>query len=140
MTKQTLEDTLTDLIALGMLAKHAHWNVAGPTFTAVHALLDDIADLARDAADRVAERSVTIGHHPDGRASTIARDSVLPGLDAGPIADRDAIAAFENILETVTARLRGAIAAAGDDPVTQDVITGITAELEKQAWIVGAHR
>jgi starvation-inducible DNA-binding protein len=123
-----------------VLAKHAHWNVAGPTFTALHALLADIADVARDAADRVAERSATIGHYPDGRVSTIARDSVLPGLDAGSIGDRDVIAEFKNVLETVTARLRGAITVTGNDPVTQDLITETTADIEKRAWIVRSHQ
>jgi DNA-binding ferritin-like protein len=72
--------------------------------------------------------------------STIARDSVLPGLDAGSIGDRDVIAEFKNVLETVTARLRGAITVTGDDPVTQDLITETTADIEKRAWIVRSHQ
>ncbi len=66
-----LDRALTDLIALGMLAKHAHWNVTGPSFRLLHATLADLANLVGDAADTVAERAITLGHHPDGRPETV---------------------------------------------------------------------
>ena len=38
-----LDQTLTDLISFGLLAKQAHWNVVGPSFPRLHALLDQLA-------------------------------------------------------------------------------------------------
>ena len=135
-----LEAVLADLIALGMLAKHAHWNVVGPTFGSVHALLDRIADAARDGADNVAERAATIGRPPDGRPASVARLNDLADLDRGPIRDGAALTEVEGLLATVTARLRSAISLSEADPVTQDLLSGITGELEKMAWMVRSHR
>ncbi|MFD4251978.1 Dps family protein, partial [Amycolatopsis thermoflava] len=83
-----LQRTLTDLIDLGLLAKQAHWNVTGPHFRAVHLHLDELAATTREHADSVAERLAALGVSPDGRASTVAAESTLPGLPAGPLADR----------------------------------------------------
>jgi starvation-inducible DNA-binding protein len=136
----SLDATLTDLVALGLLAKHGHWNLAGPGFSPLHLLLDEVADVAREAGDRVAERAITLGHHPDGRLATIAGNDVLPALGAGALRDRDAIAAFDRILDVVTSRLREAFDTSAEDLVTQDLLVGITAELEKRAWMVRAQR
>ena len=135
-----LDATLTDLVALGLLAKHGHWNLAGPGFGPLHLLLDEVADVAREAGDRVAERAITLGHHSDGRLATIAGNDVLPDLGAGVLRDRDAVAAFDRILDVVTSRLREAFDASAEDLVTQDLLVGITAELEKKAWMIRAQR
>jgi len=136
----SLDATLTDLVALGLLAKHGHWNLAGPGFSPLHLLLDEVADVAREAGDRVAERAITLGHHPDGRLATIAGNDVLPDLGAGVLRDRDAVAAFDRILDVVTSRLREAFDASAEDLVTQDLLVGITAELEQEAWMIRAQR
>ena len=135
-----LDATLTDLVALGLLAKHGHWNLAGPGFSPLHLLLDEVADVAREAGDRVAERAITLGHHPDGRLATIAGNDVLPDLGAGVLRDRDGVAAFDRILDVVTSRLREAFDASAEDLVTQDLLVGITAELEKRDWMIRAQR
>jgi starvation-inducible DNA-binding protein len=134
----SLDATLTDLVALGLLAKHGHWNLAGPGFSALHILLDEVADVAREGGDRVAERAITLGHHPDGRLATIAGNDVLPDLSAGVLRDRDAVTAFDRILDVVTSRLREAFDASAEDLVTQDLLVGIAAELEKKAWMIRA--
>ena len=133
-----LDGTLVDLINLGLLAKQAHWNLVGPSFRELHLLLDEVADLARDAGDTVAERAVTLGHHPDGRAETVAHGDVLPPVRPGALRDTDAITTFGAILGTVITRLRDAIAAVSDDLVTQDLLTRITADVEKLAWMIRA--
>ena len=137
---QALDQTLTDLINLGLVAKQAHWNVVGASFHALHTLLDDLADAAREEGDRVAERSITLGRHPDGRADTVLAANPLPTLEAGPIDSTEVIAAFRQILEIVTTRLFAAINAAECDPVTQDVFIGAAGRLEKLAWMMRAHR
>jgi starvation-inducible DNA-binding protein len=80
----SLDATLTDLVALGLLAKHGHWNLAGPGFSPLHLLLDEVADVAREAGDRVAERAITLGHHPDGRLATIAGTTSFPTSAPAP--------------------------------------------------------
>lgn len=135
-----LDAALVDLINLGLVAKQAHWNVEGPTFRPLHVLLDEVADLARTAGDDVAERAITLGHHPDGRASTVATTSTLPNVPSGAIRDRDVIVTFGSILGTVVQQLHTTIDRFGGDPVTQDLLTTIVAALEKQAWMIRAHQ
>ncbi|MEY2566673.1 MAG: starvation-inducible DNA-binding protein [Actinomycetota bacterium] len=133
-----LDVALVDLINLGLLAKQAHWNVEGPMFRSLHLLLDELADLARNGGDEVAERAITLGHHPDGRAATVATSS-LPDVPAGAIRDSDVVARFQLILDAVVERLHRAIDSSTDDPVTQDLLTTIAAGIEKQAWMICAH-
>jgi starvation-inducible DNA-binding protein len=134
-----LDQTLTDLINLGLIAKQVHWNLVGPSFGSLHPLFDELADVARDGGDRVAERAVSLGHSPDGRVETAARDNTLPSLDLGSIRDVDAIRAFGTILEIVTTRMLAGIALSADDSVTQGIMTGIADRLETSAWMLRAH-
>jgi starvation-inducible DNA-binding protein len=107
-------------------------------FRSLHILLDELAELARNGGDDVAERAITLGHHPDGRAATVATSS-LPDLAAGAIRDSDVVATFQTILDAVVERLHAAIDASSDDPVTQDLLTTIVAGIEKQSWMICAH-
>ena len=138
-TTTPLDRTLTDLIDLGMTAKHACWNLQGPMFHSLRLLLDGLAELARTAADSVAERSMTLGHHPDGRLGTIAASTALDVLPPGPVADTTAVPAFVEILGVITTHLHEAIDAVADDPVTSRLLTELAAQLESKAWVIGAH-
>jgi starvation-inducible DNA-binding protein len=133
-----LDGALADLLDLGLLAKQAHWNLIGPRFRAMHLLLDELADTARDGVDRIAERAVTMGHSPDGRASTITALSSLPQLEPGPLRDVDAITAFGNILDAVETRIHSALEAFEKDLVTVDLFTDVLAAVEKYAWMLRA--
>jgi starvation-inducible DNA-binding protein len=53
---QNLQKVLVDLIELHLQGKQAHWNLVGTNFRDLHLQLDDIVDLAREAADTIAER------------------------------------------------------------------------------------
>jgi starvation-inducible DNA-binding protein len=133
-----LEHTLTDLLNLGILAKQVHWNIVGPGFPVLHSLLDDVAALARDASDRIAERSMALGRHPDGRTETVAMNNPLPVPDLGPVRDTAVIVMFGTAFETVSTRLFARLAAAACDPVTQALLTDIAGDLEKFAWMIRA--
>ena len=133
-----LDSTLADLLDLTLLAKHSHWNVSGPRFQSVHAFLDELAELAIESADDVAERAVTLGHSPDGRAAKIASSSSLPRVAGGPATDAQTIAAFTAILDAIVSRIHVARQAFDTDPVTVDLLTRIVGRLEKCAWIVRA--
>ena len=133
-----LDGALADLLDLGLVAKHAHWNVVGPRFSALHATLDDLAELAGDSADRVAERAATLGHPPDLRASTITTLSSLPGIDAAVLHNGAVITAFGAILDAVAARIHGALEAFDKDCVTLDLFTSVLAGVERFAWILRA--
>jgi len=135
-----LDGALADLLDLSLLAKQAHWNVVGPRFRALYVLFDELADLARDSADRVAERAVTLGHSPDTRATTIATLSSLPNVEPGPLPDAETITGFELILEAMANRIHSVLDAFETDLVTVDLFTGILAAIEKSAWMLRAQR
>ncbi|NEA26082.1 Dps family protein [Actinomadura bangladeshensis] len=136
---QALQGALVDLIDLALVAKQAHWNLTGRNFKVVHEHLDEVVALARTGQDDVAERAVAVGVNPDGRSRTVADRTELPQLEAGYLDDDKVVAAITDILAQIIGRFRERIAATDEpDQVTQDLLIGITAELEKQHWMFQA--
>ncbi|MEO3828667.1 DNA starvation/stationary phase protection protein [Actinomadura sp. B10D3] len=134
-----LQGALVDLIDLALVAKQAHWNLTGRNFKVVHEHLDEIVSLARSGQDDVAERAVTIGVNPDGRARTVADHSRVPQPEAGYLDDDKVVAAITDTLAQIISRFRERIAKTDEpDQVTQDLLIGITAGLEKQHWMFQA--
>jgi starvation-inducible DNA-binding protein len=74
---QRLQQVLADLLELGMQAKQAHWNVAGPGFRSMHLALDELAGTASGATDTIAERLRAVGGRPDGRAASVAEQTLI---------------------------------------------------------------
>lgn len=139
VTGEALQGALVDLVDLSLYAKQAHWNLVGPRFKVIHEHLDEVVDLARQAQDDVAERAVAIGVNPDGRSRTVADRTQIPQLEPGYLDDGKVVAAVADTLFEIIARFRVRIAATDEpDPVTQDLLIGITADLEKQHWMFSA--
>ncbi|KUO19264.1 Dps family protein [Streptomyces dysideae] len=134
-----LQDTLVDLLGLSLVGKQAHWNIVGPRFRSIHFQLDEVVTVARGYADTVAERAAALGVPPDGRPETIAAASKLPGIGEGWLRDVAVVRLMVESLEAAVARLRDRVdATEKPDPVTQDLLIGITRELEKQRWMFDA--
>ena len=136
---EALQSTLVDLIGLSLIGKQAHWNIVGPRFRSIHLQLDEVVSTARTFSDTVAERAAALGVAPDGRPETIAAAYTLPGSKNGWIKDDEVVRLVAETLEAAIGRLRERIEATEKaDPVTQDLLIGITAELEKQRWMFEA--
>lgn len=136
-----LQDTLVELSDLALQGKQLHWNLVGRGFKSVHEQLDDLVDEARSASDDVAERAVTLGYTPDARALTIAKDTPLAAAADGRVADTAAVAHVVTLLATIIDRMRERIVQLDDlDLVTQDLLIGIVAGLEKQKWMFSAQQ
>ena len=134
-----LQSTLVELVDLSLLGKQAHWNVVGSHFRSIHLQLDEIVDIARLSSDRVAERLATIGASPDGRAETVATGSELAPFPEGFVAGTDTVKLVTAAMETIADRMRERIGRIGeDDPVSQDILIGISDEVEKAAWMLRA--
>ena len=141
VTGDALQGALVDLIDLSLAAKQAHWNVVGRNFRSIHLQLDEVVTAARAFSDLVAERASAIGVSPDGRTATVAATSGVPALDAGWIEDVTVVDAFVATLSAVVERMRERVEATADpDPVSQDLLITVTAELEKQRWMFEAER
>jgi starvation-inducible DNA-binding protein len=134
-----LQATVVDLISLGLVAKQAHWNAAGPGFRPIHLQLDEIVEAARTGTDRVAERLATIGGNPDGRPETVAAVR-SGGVPAGSVRTDDVVTLIGGVLDDVTRGLRERITRLADaDPISQGILIDVADELEKQAWMLRAH-
>lgn len=132
-----LQKVLVVLTDLALLGKHAHWNVVGPAFRTLHLQLDGMVDAWREAADVVGERAVALGHAPDGRAAGVAGGTPLTQLDSGPLRDDHVIDAFTDALTVAVGLVRERTDRLEDiDPVTADVLHGVTATLEQQLWMI----
>ena len=121
---EVLQARLHDLNELHLSLKHAHWNVTGPDFIAVHEMIDPQVDTVRNFVDDIAERMATLGATPNGLAGALvaARNHALNDVYTRVIEDH-----------------RKAIEFAGKvDPITEDLLIGQTAELEKFQWFVRA--
>ncbi len=132
-----LQGCLVNLIDLSLQAKQAHWNLLGRMFHPFHKQLDEIVDAARTGSDDVAERIATLGVAADGRAETVSEQSSLDSFPEGRISVEKAVTLTADRLQSTIQRLRQAIQATDDaDPVSQDLLIGITSELEKHLWMV----
>ncbi|MDQ0687747.1 starvation-inducible DNA-binding protein [Streptomyces achromogenes] len=139
ITFDALQGTLVDLLGLSLIGKQAHWNIVGPRFRSIHLQLDEVVTAARSYADTVAERAAALGLPPDGRPETIASAFTLPSPKDGWVRDEDVVQVIAESLGAAITRLRERVAATEEaDPVTQDLLIGITADLEKQRWMFEA--
>jgi starvation-inducible DNA-binding protein len=136
---EALQGALVDLVDLALVSKQVHWTVVGPRFRSVHLQLDEVVDTARLHADTVAERASAIGVTADGRADTVSKTSGIDTVTDGWIKDTQAVGILIAALDSVIGRMRVRIGTTEDaDPVSQDILIGITADLEKFHWMFQA--
>ena len=132
-----LQLTLVELIALALIGKQLHWNIAGPGFRDLHLYLDELTDEWRELSDVVAERAVAIGVSPDGRAPAVVEQSDLQPVDPGPTSIPEAVAQLTRRVADVDERVRArAERLAEIDLASQDVLIEVTRALEKQLWMI----
>lgn len=71
----------------------------------------------------------------------MAKESPLADVPEGRIADSTVIELMVAALTTVTSRMRPRVERLGElDAVTQDVLIGVLAGLEKQRWMFSAQQ
>jgi starvation-inducible DNA-binding protein len=138
---ELLNARLADAIDLGTQTKHAHWNVKGPNFIALHELFDEVAEHVEDQIDTIAERVTALGGRAHGTLATVARATSLkpyPDDISEGLAHVDALSA---VLADFGAKVRAGIDAADQlgDADTADLFTGISRETDKDLWFLEAH-
>jgi starvation-inducible DNA-binding protein len=138
---ELLSARLADAIDLKLQVKHAHWNVKGPQFIALHGLFDQLASDLDSPADDMAERITALGGTPDGTLAGIARHTSLDAYPAELNAGSEHLEALENAFAGFGKRVRKAIGEADKlgDEGTADLFTGISRQADKQLWLLEAH-
>lgn len=140
-TIELLNARLADAIDLGTQTKHAHWNVKGPSFIALHELFDKVAEHVEDHVDELAERVTALGGTARGTLASVARATSLrpyPEDISEGLAHVDALSAA---LAAFGAKVRAAIDEATrlGDADTADLFTGISRGTDKDLWFLEAH-
>ena len=138
---ELLNARLADAIDLGAQSKHAHWNVKGPNFIALHELFDKINEEVEDYVDDIAERAVQLGGVAEGTARAVAKRSSLAEYPASAVDGRSHVEALSSALAAFGKAARKAIDEANNlsDLDTADLFTEISRGIDKWLWFVEAH-
>ncbi len=132
-----LEDRLVRSTDLQLVLKHIHWNVLGPSFIAVHEMLDDHADQVREISDEIAERIATLGGTPDGNAGSVVRRRHWSDYELGRADAIEHLIALDRLYGDMITEHRQAIdAVEALDPITEDLLIGQARAVEKLQWFV----
>ncbi|MFT4123223.1 MAG: DNA starvation/stationary phase protection protein [Microbacteriaceae bacterium] len=137
---QFLVPVVTELTALSVDGKQAHWHVRGANFQAVHELLDEVVDHAREYADTAAERVVALGLPLDARVQTVGAKATTPVMSEGFQQSDTVIAEVIAEIDATLKTVRTAIDELAElDAASQDVAIEIARGLEKDRWFLFAH-
>jgi starvation-inducible DNA-binding protein len=136
-----LNQRLADCIDLQTQCKHAHWNVKGPSFIALHKLFDDIASDVLEYGDLLAERVVQLGGTAEGTVGVVAKRSRLLDYPLRLSSGAEHVAALSDALAQFGRTARMGIEEMNEleDAVSADVLTEISRGVDKWLWFVEAH-
>jgi starvation-inducible DNA-binding protein len=136
-----LNARLADCIDLATQTKHAHWNVKGPHFIALHELFDEIHEAVAGYVDDIAERAVQLGGVAEGTVRMVAARSSLSEYPAGAVDGRSHVERLSAALAAFGGAVRAAIGQANamGDLDTADLFTEVSRGIDKWLWFVEAH-
>jgi starvation-inducible DNA-binding protein len=129
---ESLQDRLHAMNDLHLTLKHAHWNVTGPRFIAVHEMLDPEVEQVRGYADDLAERIAQLGASPVGTPGRLVAERSWTDYSLGKADTQEHLQALNEVYDGIIASNRKAITLAGElDPMTEDILVEQTRGLEK---------
>lgn len=137
---ERLQERLVSLIDLGLTLKHIHWNVVGPNFIGVHEMLDPQYAGVQTMVDDLAERIATLGATPSGLPGRVVAQRTWDDYDLDRADSIAHLGALDLVYQNVIGAHRHEIEAVADlDPITQDLLIGQSAVLERYHWFVRSH-
>lgn len=136
----TLQARLGALTDLALTLKHIHWNVVGPDFIAVHEMLDPQYAAVSDMVDETAERIAALGGSPVGTPGALVAARTWDDYDLRRALAIEHLGALDLVYQGLIEDHRSAMDACESlDLVSQDMLIGQIAQLEKFLWFVRAH-
>jgi starvation-inducible DNA-binding protein len=139
---ENLNQILADSITLRDMYKKHHWQVAGPTFYALHLLFDKHAEEQNKLVDEIAERIQLLGGISIAMAQDVAETTLLPRIPRGresvPVQISRLLHAHELILREARSMARIA-AEKGDDGTNDLLVSDVVRTNELQSWFVAEH-
>jgi starvation-inducible DNA-binding protein len=138
---ELLNARLADALDLSLAVKQAHWNLKGPTFIAVHELLDMLRGNLDTNSDTVAERVAQLDGVALGTAQTVSEGSKLPAYPTDIRKVADHLEALVARYAALSKSVREAIEASDEagDAGTSDIFTAFSRDLDKDLWFLKSH-
>jgi len=139
---EVLNQILADTLVLRDLYKKHHWQVAGPTFIALHELFDAHFQQQLELIDALAERVQMLGGISVAMAADVVEMTQIPrpprGREEVPVQMARLLEAHEIILRSAH---EGAALAAknGDDGTNDLLVSGVIRTHEQQVWFLTQH-
>lgn len=136
-----LNARLADAIDLALVTKQAHWNLKGPTFIAVHELLDELRDDVDEHVDIIAERVAQLDGIALGTLQTVSKASKLAPYPTDIRKVSDHVGALVDRYAELSKSTRAGIDAADEagDADTADIFTAFSRSLDKNLWFLKSH-
>ncbi len=136
-----LQNRLSQEQEASLVLKHAHWNVTGENFIAVHEMIDPQVEAVLNMADETAERIATLGGSPDGRADAITRFRTWPKFELeGRVNTLDYLKALDAYYSEFIKASRTAITELDElDIISSNIMQDHVQELEKFQWFMRSH-
>jgi starvation-inducible DNA-binding protein len=138
---RALQPIQTASIELFLQLKSAHWNVRGPSFNAVHEVLESASQCVLNFVDDVAERMAILGGEPISSARKLAGVPQLAEIPSGIRQQEevikvtcDRIAFFSNLVRDCIDTIDR-----NDDPVSVDCCVRALGDVEKHLWKMESH-
>ncbi|MGN6486916.1 MAG: DNA starvation/stationary phase protection protein Dps [Devosia sp.] len=136
-----LNARLADSIDLALVTKQAHWNLRGPTFIAVHELLDQLRGDLDEHVDIIAERVAQFDGIALGTAQTVSKSTELSPYPTDIRKVEDHLQALVDRYAALSTSVRQAIDTADEagDAGTADIFTAFSRVLDKDLWFLKSH-
>ena len=136
-----LQNRLSNEQEAALVLKHAHWNLVGPNFIAVHEMLDPEVDSVVNQADETAERISQLGGSPMGRADDVVANRSWDKFElTGRKSLEESLKARIAYYEQFIAADREAIKQLDElDVISSNIIQDHVQDLEKFLWFMRAH-
>lgn len=132
---------LADAIDLGMRTKHAHWNVKGPHFIALHGLFAEIAEHIAEHVDVIAERTTTLGSTAGATVAAVARATTLEAYPDDIVEGLAHVESLAAALGDFGRQARAGIEEATGlgDADTADLFAEVSRQIDRRLWLLEAH-
>ena len=116
-----------------------HWNVLGKNFFDLHEKFEEMYDDAKLKIDEIAERILTLKHHPVSKFSDYLKITTL-NESSGMITDQEMVTEILGDHKKILLQMSDIIikAEVANDKGTLDLIEGYIGELEKTSWMLNA--
>ncbi|MBN9310187.1 MAG: DNA starvation/stationary phase protection protein Dps [Devosia sp.] len=136
-----LNARLADAIDLALVTKQAHWNLKGPTFIAVHELLDQLRDDIDEHVDIIAERVAQLDGIAMGTLQAVSKASKLAPYPTDIRKVPDHVGALVERYAALSKSTRESIDTADEagDADTADIFTAFSRALDKDLWFLKSH-